>query len=184
MNRPTGGLTVGVLDDPCRADRAVEELHAAGFSMTQVGMAVRPADEGERVRQLSGSLAEEKEEGKLDIAAGGIAGGLLGAAVTLLVPGVGPVLAGGLLAGVGIGAAVGTAAGGILGGLIGLGVPEDQARRFEQEVHRGRILVTVRAAGRETEARAILRRHGAIDVSEPEANPPTDLPIERLDELG
>jgi hypothetical protein len=56
------------------------------------------------------------------------------------------------------GAAAGAAAGGVLGALIALGIPEDEARRHEQEFLAGHTLVVVQALGRGAEALAILDR--------------------------
>jgi hypothetical protein len=56
------------------------------------------------------------------------------------------------------GAAAGATAGGVLGALLGLGIPEEQARQYEQEFLAGRTVVVVQAAGRAAEALAILRR--------------------------
>jgi hypothetical protein len=72
--------------------------------------------------------------------------------------------AGGALLGVLGGAAVGGATGGILGALAAMGIPEEEATRYEGEFQAGRILVTVRADERSDEARAILDRHGGRDV--------------------
>jgi len=57
---------------------------------------------------------------------------------------------------------VGGQPGTVLGGLIGLGIPEEEATRYEAEFHAGRALVTVDAGvGRALEAAEILNRHGA-----------------------
>jgi len=101
------------------------------------------------------------------IAGAGI-GGLIAAAASLLIPGFGPVVAGGILATVLGGAAVGAAAGGILGALMGLGVPEEEARFYEGEFNEGRILVTVKAGDRYSEARDVLLRNGAYDIEDRE----------------
>ena len=54
----------------------------------------------------------------------------------------------------------------MMGGLIGLGIPEDEARYYEGEFNRGRVLVTVRTSDRFNEARRILRDHGAYDIEQ------------------
>jgi len=92
---------------------------------------------------------------------GGVLGGLIGAAAALLIPGIGPVVAGGILASALGGAALGAAGGGLMGGLITTGVPEDEARYYDQQFQAGRTVVTVKADGKYAEAEAILRRHGA-----------------------
>jgi hypothetical protein len=124
------------------------ELKRAGFTDDQIG-----------VLAPNGKRSDEVEE---DTLAGALSGGLLGAVAGAvasgLIPGIGPVIASGLLAGVLGGAAVGATAGGVLGALIGLGVPEAEARKHEQELLAGRTLVVVQAEARGGEALAILRR--------------------------
>src|SRR5919202_424737 len=64
------------------------------------------------------------------------------------------------------GAAIGAAGGGLVGALTGsMGVPEDEARYYDQEFQSGRTIVTVKADGRYDEAQRILRDHDAYDVT-------------------
>ena len=79
---------------------------------------------------------------------------------SLLVPGVGPIVVGGVLASTLTGAGIGAATGGIIGALMGLGVPEPDARHFDQGLRLGSTLVTVDAGPRTREALMILDRHG------------------------
>ena len=43
------------------------------------------------------------------------------------------------------GAALGAATGGVVGGLIGLGIPEIEAKRYEQRLKQGNYLISVHA---------------------------------------
>jgi hypothetical protein len=105
---------------------------------------------------------------KAGAATGGVLGGLGGLLVglgALAIPGIGPVVAGGALATAlattAAGGAIGAAAGGITGALVGLGIPEEQAKRYNDRVNRGDYLVMV--DGTEDELRRaepILSRHG------------------------
>jgi hypothetical protein len=161
-----GGAVVGVFADYGEAHRAVADLRAAGFRDDQIGVVGPGRADGDAGTERSGlendPTGTRWEEGAGIGAAVGAAGGLgLGALVAagLMTP-VGPAVAGGalvaLLASAGAGATVGT----VVGGLIGLGVPEEDARRYQAEAEAGRILVTVhRAEGRAAEARSILARH-------------------------
>ena len=79
-----------------------------------------------------------------------------------VIPVIGPVLAVGPLAAALISAAGGAAAGGIAGALIGWGVPEEDARFYEEEVKAGRYVVTVHGS-RAADARTVLTTHGAYD---------------------
>ncbi len=65
------------------------------------------------------------------------------------------------------GAAAGAAAGGIAGGLIGLGIPELEAKRFENRIAEGNILISVLATdGDQVKgAKEILENSGAEDIS-------------------
>ena len=75
---------------------------------------------------------------------------------------IGPVF-GGLLASV-IASVAGGAIAGLVGALVGAGVPEEEAKRFEQQVKAGRTLVTVRTVGRVGQVRSLFRRHGGYDL--------------------
>jgi hypothetical protein len=164
-------IVVGVFADRDAAHRAIDALVAAGFREDSIGYAVRhesPADathEGSHAPAPPADVADlASVEGPAGGAAtgaitGGVLGGLIAAAAALFVPGIGPVLAGGILASAVSGAAIGAAAGGLLGTLVGLGVPEEEAAKLEEEIHAGRAIITVRST-RPTEAREVIERHG------------------------
>ena len=161
--RPT---VVGVFDNRADAEKAVEELHRAGFRDDQIGFAARGGETAEGTTEWQTAGPGEAGEGAAKGAvSGGIIGAILGALATGLIPGIGPVIAGGLLAGIIGGAAAGAAGGGLLGALVGsLGVPEEEARYYDEEFRAGRTLVTVKTEGRSAAAIAVLRRCGALDV--------------------
>jgi len=148
-------MVVGVFHARSAAERALDDLRAAGFPDDQIGILTH--DRRDRTGETAtGSLVGE------GAATGAVIGGIIGAAAALLIPGIGPVVAGGILAGVLGGAAVG----GVLGALVGLGIPEEEARYYEGEFRQGRTLVTVKSEGRYAEARDILRRDGAYDIED------------------
>jgi hypothetical protein len=165
---------VGVFHNQDKADAAVADLYDAGFTHDQIGVVAR-TDTGSgdwsdpTAREATVDIDDDgtgAEEGAVAGAAVGAGvGGLwaLGIAAGAL-PAIGPVVAGGVLASLLASAALGAAAGGLVGALIGLGVPEEEAQYYEEEFRSGRILVTVRANGREEEAREILLSHGAVGV--------------------
>ena len=102
----------------------------------------------------------------LGLVIGGALGWLVGIG-TLAIPGVGPLLAGGPSSRrSGAEPALGSAVGGIAGGLIGLGLPEIEAKRYEEEIKRGRILVSVHCDSLHSAqlARKVLDDSGAKDV--------------------
>jgi sporulation protein YlmC with PRC-barrel domain len=96
---------------------------------------------------------------------GGTLGWLAGIG-TLAIPGIGPLLAAGPIVAAIAGAGVGSAIGGIAGALIGLGLPELEAKRYEEAIKQGRILVSVHCQDmRQAEkARKVLDDAGAKEV--------------------
>lgn len=157
-----GGAVVGLFNDQPSAERAIQRLRAAGFSEQQIGVAVRDRTQQEALTEGTGTQAAE------GAAKGAVGGGVVGGVVGLLagvgalvIPGVGPIIAGGALASTLAGAGIGAAAGGLLGALVGMGVPEDDARHFEEGFRQGGILVTVEAGARREEARQALAASGA-----------------------
>lgn len=61
----------------------------------------------------------------------------------------------------------GDAVGGAIGALIGLGIPDEQERRYEGQMRKGRILLSVHADDQEwaTKGKQILVQTGAQDIS-------------------
>ena len=163
---------IGVFADRRRADHFMAELRHAGFREDQIGMAAP--------HESAGKAEEGAVAGALT---GGAVGALAAAAVVAgLIPGIGPVLVGGLLVTVLATAATGAAAGGALGTLVGLGIPEHEARHYEQQLQSGRTLVVVQPEGRFGDALALLRRCEAEDA--PGRGAPSSKPgVEKLDEL-
>ena len=160
-----GEIIVAVFPERTGAESAVNELNAAGFSEQNTGMIVRgtkdPGDDDSPIENDSELQEENAAGGAL---AGGTIGGIIGAAATGMIPGVGPVIAAGALAGVLGGAAAGGVAGGVLGALKGIGVPEEEAKRYQAEFEAGHPVVTVQANGRRAEAWEILRKNGGSEA--------------------
>lgn len=163
---------VGVFRDAEAARSAIDELRVAGFGAHDVDLLMPDlADSGPRTAETK--AAEGTATGAV---LGGLLGGLGGWLVGLgaiAIPVVGPVVAAGAFATMLAGAGAGLGVGAIAGGLIGLGIPEEEARWYEQEVEAGNTLVAVRGDGSYDAAREILRRHGAYDI---EAREPRSLP--------
>ena len=150
---------VGIFTDPLRAEEAMTALRAVGFLEDELGFAGprRPDAPRPDTHVLGGATT-----GAL---AGGALGGLVGVALGAgLMPAVGPVVTGALLVEILASAATGAAAGGILGALNGLGVSDEEAELYDNEVKAGHAIVTVCAPNREKEAAAILTRHGAESI--------------------
>ncbi len=163
---------VGLFDDTDRARDAINALKDAGFRADDIGLLMQ--DRG-AARELAHETGTHAGEGAATgLVAGGILGGLGGWLVgigALAIPGVGPFIAAGALGAALTGAAVGAGVGAIAGALIGMGIPEEEAKYYEQEVRGGRTLVSVQAGSRVGEADEILHDHGAYDVQHPDRMP-------------
>lgn len=153
---------VGVFDDRSDAELAARDLREKGFKDDQIGYAWRD-DKGK-------THTEGNKAGEMAASGAGtgvVLGGLIGAGAALLIPGIGPVVSGGLLAsalaGGATGAVVGGVSGGIAGALVGLGIPEEEAKYYDQQVRDGRTLMTVRADDRYADASDIVRRRRGFD---------------------
>jgi hypothetical protein len=149
-------VVVGVFLQRSDAQQAVDELRREGFAENQIGVVAR---EGRTLIEERSPIGQDSaaEEGAIaGTLAGASIGGLWAVGIAAgLLPAIGPVIAGGIFASLIASAAAGAIAGGILGSLIGLGIPEDEARFYEQEFQSGRTLVTVQADSRYDDAQAV-----------------------------
>jgi hypothetical protein len=149
------------------AEEALEALEQAGFTEEQISLLVSDDTRGKNFRIKEGSKADE------GAAAGATFGGVVGAilagvaaAGTLVIPGLNLVVSGalvGALAGLGAGAATG----GLVGALVGAGIPEHEARLYENELATGSILIAVEADTKERRdaVEDILKRVDAYNVA-------------------
>lgn len=135
---------VGVFQSEHEAIRAIEDLKQQGYRSDEISVVAKDKNDMAAVSESTGTKAPE------GIATGAATGGMLGGLTGLLVgigalaiPGVGPIIAAGPIAAALTGAAVGAGAGGLVGGLIGLGIPEEEANRYNTYVRDGNILVLV-----------------------------------------
>src|SRR6186997_1556026 len=136
----------GIATTQGQAERIVEQLQAQGFATSEISV-LMPDTGG--TRDIGHIKATKAPEGTATGAAtGGVAGGVLGLLAgigALAIPGLGPFIAAGpIMAALG-GAALGAATGGVVGGLIGLGIPEIEAKRYEQRLKQGNYLISVHA---------------------------------------
>ena len=151
-----------------QAEIIVLELKESGFSADAISVLL-PDKRG--TKDFAHEHSTKAPEGATT---GGIAGLGIGAALgwlagigALAIPGLGPFIAAGpIMAALG-GAAVGTAAGGIVGALVGMGIPELEAKRYDEKIRGGNILLSVHTEdGKQRDiAKDIFKRHGADDIS-------------------
>jgi len=144
----------GIFTDKQDARDAIAHLQEDGYSPKDISLLMKDTNQVQEITQSTGThVAGSATSG---IAAGAVLGGLAGLLIgvgALAIPGIGAFLVvGPLAAAMGLtgaaattvsGAATGAVAGGLLGALVGLGVPERQARVYEDRLNEGGILVAV-----------------------------------------
>lgn len=150
-----------------QAERIIDSLRTAGFANSDISV-LMPDTVG--VRDVGHEKHSKAPEGA---AVGGAAGAVVGGALgwlagicALAIPGVGPfVAAGPIMAALG-GAAIGSATGGVTGSLIGLGIPEIEAKVYEDRLRDGNVLLCVHTESGEQIKRAeeIFKANNAKDV--------------------
>src|SRR6478609_11542481 len=135
---------IASVETQIQAERIVDELQQRGVPSGDVSV-LFPDKRG--TKDFAHEHNTKAPEGAIaGVGAGGVVGGTLGLLAgigALAIPGVGPLIAAGPLLAALSGAAAGAAVGGIAGGLIGLGIPELEAKRYENRISEGNILISV-----------------------------------------
>ena len=151
-----------------QAERIVEDLQSSGFNPAEISV-LMPDTAGKH--DFGHVKATKAPEGATTGAtAGGVTGGVLGLLAgigALAIPGAGPFIAAGPIMAALSGAALGATTGGLVGGLIGLGIPEIEAKRYEQKLKAGNYLIAVDARdGDEVDrAKEVFKSAGAEDIA-------------------
>ncbi|MBD2307723.1 hypothetical protein H6G17_19840 [Chroococcidiopsis sp. FACHB-1243] len=156
---------VGIFPNRVQAEQALSQLRDSGFPMQQVSAIAKDAASRDRLDNTSQTGNQAGEGARAGAIAGGATGGLLGlieGLAVLAIPGVGPAAAAGaVLANTLVTGGIGAAIGGLGGALIGWGIPEEQAKFYQNRVARGDYLIVVEGTPAEIHrAEAILNRWG------------------------
>jgi hypothetical protein len=143
-------VLTGMFRDRDSAERAYSSLASRGYTHDDVDLVM--TDEA-RKRHFGDStpdtdLGNKAMEGAgTGSAIGGTLGAIAGAVAaigtSLAIPGLGIVVAGPIAAAL-AGAGAGGLTGGLIGGLIGHGIPEERAKRYEEGIKNGHIMMGVR----------------------------------------
>jgi uncharacterized membrane protein len=149
-------LLIGTFEKHKDADAALIDLEKEGVRSDAVSMITK--------QNVVSEYSERNGKG------GAVAGGLVGGLAGLLLTAVPVVLPGAILiAGpltILTGAALGVITGGILGALVDMGVPEESARAYEQNIKRGGVVLAV-TVNDETndDAREVMEKHHAEELT-------------------
>jgi hypothetical protein len=158
---------VGVFDTHTRAEEAVRELQKSGFDMKKLSIVGKGYHTEEHPIGFYTRGDRIKAWGTTGAFWGGLWGMLVGAAFFWL-PGVGPLVVAGpfvhILAGAVEGAALAGGLSALGGALASLGLPREQAIKYESLLKADKYLVIAHGAAAEVgQARDILRRVEAVE---------------------
>src|SRR6478672_941543 len=107
----------GIVKSYSQAEQLVEELQAEGFPASEISVLLPDSEGRHDIGHVKATKAPE--------------GATIGAPA---IPGVGPFIAAGpLMAALG-GAAIGAGTGGLVGALVGMGIPEIEAKRYQDKL--------------------------------------------------
>lgn len=157
-----------VYQNKSNAIKAIHSLESAGFCEEKDISLIASAD------SWSGDEIEITEHSKAPKGAsvgatlGGVTGAIVGglsAIGTITLTGGAGLLAAGPIVGALAGAGAGGATGGIVGGLIGMGVPETDAKLFDERINKGNIILAVEASNEHAqEIESLLKNTDAQSV--------------------
>ena len=153
------------------AELALRELQEAGFDMNKVSVVAQNPETntvgGAEVKSTDEQVKGGAAAGATTGAATGGLLGLIGGLGVIALPGVGAVAELGIvLANTLLGSGIGAAGGGLVGALIGWGIPEDQARYYNDMLSQGRYVVLMEGTQAEISgAEAILKNRRILDWS-------------------
>jgi hypothetical protein len=139
----------GTFADQDAAGRAYDDLVKKGYTEKEIHV-LMSEDTRKHLRGADNLKLEHGNKALEGAGTGGAIGGAVGATIlgimaaasTVAIPGIGLVVAG-PLAGALIGGGAGAAAGGLAGTFVGMGIPEDRAKDYEEDLKHGSIVMGV-----------------------------------------
>ena len=147
----------GVFSKVGHAEKAITDLQHHGYGSNDISVFARDKSkvnvlEDEMDTSVTSNKGGRGKNAGKGAGLGAISGGALGgiggliAGLGLLaIPGIGQIAAAGPIAATLTGAGVGAGGGGIVGALVGAGMPESDARQYENHLKDGKIIVIVEA---------------------------------------
>ncbi len=140
-------MTTGLFTDRESAERAYGTLNSRGYSKDDVNLLM---SDDTRKKYFTDADTELGTKAWEDAGKGAAIGGGVGATLaaiaaigtTLALPGLGLLIAGPIAAAL-AGGGAGALTGGLIGALVGHGIPEEDAKRYEQGIKDGGIVMGV-----------------------------------------
>jgi uncharacterized membrane protein len=160
---------VGIAQTNLQVERTIDELQEdALIPVSEISVLI--PESGAKPELGAVKMRRAPEGASAGAITGGVLGGTLGLLAgigTLTLPGLGPLIAAGPIMAVLGGTAARAAAGGVVGALVGLGIPENEAKVYEERLKAGGHLVAVRVQDNEIAdiCRHIMKRNNLDDVT-------------------
>jgi hypothetical protein len=157
----------GVFPSRARAEECINNLLNQKFKNEDISVLLSDPELAKEMGVEKGSKAPEGAT--TGATTGGVIGGALGMLAgigALAIPGLGPFIAAGPIMGTLAGLGAGAATGGVIGALMGMGVPEYEAKAYEERLKKGEVFVSARCESpdRMNIAKEILQRCGGEGV--------------------
>ena len=145
------------------AEEAVRRLSAGGLPINQISIIGRNFETHEDIQGFYRPADAALEGAEQGAWFGGIFGLMLGAMGFFILPVVGGLMIIGPLAGLVAGAIGGAGVGALINGLVMMGIPQDQALKYQERLQAGEFLVVLHGSESET-ARAHEILHGTTET--------------------
>jgi hypothetical protein len=160
-------LLLGIFPSRELAAGAIDELGHSGYTRDHIGILTPD----EKIEQAQIPALTQEDAAATGAETGALAGGgfgiLAGAIAVIAFPGIGAVVTGGILSVLAGAAAAGAAFGAFTGPFVAMGMTEEDARHYANELKAGRTIVAVQVDSPEQqdEVVTVLRSHGASAVT-------------------
>lgn len=163
---------LGIFEPTTNTEHLINDLQAEGYNPKDISIVMRDRDEAAMMGHEPGGVFSDTAGG---LATGAIVGSIMGLLAAITIPGVGALLVGGpVAAALGLtgvaataasGAVTGAIAGGLVGALMGLGLPREEAERYQERIREGAILIAVPSSNTEAiDVESIFHDYHAIEV--------------------
>lgn len=148
----------GVFSKVGHAEKAITDLQHHGYGSNDISVFAKDRSkvnvlEEEMDTSVTANKTDRSKSAGKGAGLGAVSGGALGGIGGLItglgllaIPGIGQIAAAGPIAATLTGAGVGAGGGGIVGALVGAGMPEKDAKQYEQHLKDGKIIVIVEAS--------------------------------------
>ena len=144
-------MVTAMFRDRINAERAFDWLHAHGYPDSEINVLMSDKTRATYYAEPEAGKISSGNKAGQGAGIGGAIGTITGAALAavamiganIAIPGLGGLIIAGPLAGALAGGGAGAVAGGIIGALVGWGIPEDNARAYQEALRGGGVVLGV-----------------------------------------